>query len=238
MTRAVEHETRQCERGAVWVMACRHQTGGTVFSAQKNNLAKLFSALMSILILSVSVSHAQDSRPRSGHFNQALSVIQNSNWSGTFLSVGPGPAICHGSLTIRFFHLKTESYSGGAQTVSYRHNATFSPATPFFLFCQTIGKGMSVVDLGNCSGSQKATVENGRKVMVPVRTIITKNGGTDAVISTPSCVSDGQGSYKIQRAEHPVTQLEFTDARKRDAVRISIALPGISVTYDLKRAGR
>ena len=133
--------------------------------------------------------------------------------------------------------MKTESFSGGGQTVSYRHNATFSPLTPFFPFCQTLGKGMSVVDLGNCSGSRMATVEGGKKVMVPVRTLITKNGGTSAVVSTPSCVSDGQGGYKIQRAEYPVTQLEFTDARKRDAVRISIALPGISVTYDLKRVG-
>jgi hypothetical protein len=191
---------------------------------------KLFASVMSVLILSVSASQAQD-------FNQALSIIQNSSWSGTFHSVGPGPAICHGSLTVRFFPLKSESFSGGAQTVSYRHNATFSAATPFFPFCQTIGKGMSVVDLGNCSGSRQATVEGGQKVMVPVRTIIAKNGGASAVVSTPACVADGQG-YRIQRAEYPVTQLEFTDARKRDALRISISLPGISVTYDLKRAGR
>lgn len=191
---------------------------------------KLFAGLISILMLSVSGAQAQ------GSFNHALSVIQNSSWSGTFSSVGPGPAICHGSLTVRFFPLKKESYSGGAQTVSYRHNATFSPATPFFPFCQTIGKGMSVVDLGNCSGSRKATVENGRKVMVPVRTLIARNGG--AVVSTPACVADGQGGYRIQRAEYPVTQLEFTDARKRDALKISISLPGISVSYDLKRVGR
>lgn len=196
---------------------------------------KPLAGLMSVLILSVSVAHAEETKSRSGHFNQALAVLQNSSWNGSFLSVGPGPAICHGSMTVRFFPL---SNSGGAQTVSYRHNATFSPATPFFPFCQTIGKGMSVVDLGKCSGSRKATVEDGRKVMVPVRTIITRNGGTSAVVSSPSCVADGQGGYKIQRVEFPVTQIEFTDARKRDAVKISISLPGISATYDLKRAGR
>lgn len=193
---------------------------------------KLFAGLIFVLILSVSGVQAQ------GSFNQALSIIQNSSWSGTFHSVGPGPTVCHGAMTVRFFPLKSESYSGGAQTVSYRHNATFSAATPFFPFCQTIGKGMSVVDLGNCSGSRMGAVENGQKVMVPVRTIIPKNGGTSAVISTPSCVSDGQGRFTIQRAEFPVTQLEFTDARKRDALKISISLPGISVTYDLKRVGR
>ena len=69
---------------------------------------KLFVALMSAVLLSVSVSHAQDTKPpqdtkaRSGHFNQALAALQNSNWSGKFLSVGPGPAICHGSLTVGF----------------------------------------------------------------------------------------------------------------------------------------
>lgn len=191
---------------------------------------KLFAGLISVLILSVSGAQAQ------GSLNQALSVIQNSSWSGTFSSVGPGPTICHGSLTVRFFPLKAESFSGAAQTVSYRHNATFSAATPFFPFCQTIGKGMSVVDLGKCSGSRKAAVENGRKVMVPVRTIIARNSG--AVVSTPACVADGQGGYRIQRAEYPVTRLEFTDARKRDALKISISLPGISITYDLKRVGR
>lgn len=196
---------------------------------------KLFAGLMSVLILGVSVSHAQERQSHSGHFNQALAALQNSNWSGKFLSVGPGPVICHGAITVRFF---SESNSGGAQAVSYRHNATFSPATPFFPFCQTIGKGMSVVDLGNCSGSRKAAVENGKKVMVPVRTIIARNGGTSAVVSTPSCVSDGKGGYKIQRVEYPVTALEFTDARNRNAVKISIALPGISLNYDLKRAGR
>jgi hypothetical protein len=199
---------------------------------------KLFAGLLSVLIWSVSASHAQEIQLRSGPFNHALSVIQNSNWSGTFHSVGPGPSICHGSLTVRFFPLKTEAFSGGVQTVSYRHNAQFSPLTPFFAFCQTIGKGMSVVDLSNCEGSRKAAVEDGRRVMVPVRTIIPKNGGTSAVISTPSCVSDGRGGYRIQRTEFPVTQLEFTDARKRDAMRISISLPGISVTYDLNRVGR
>lgn len=199
---------------------------------------KLFAGLVSVLLWSVSVSHAQETQARSGPINHALSVIQNSNWSGTFHSVGPGPSICHGSLTVRFFPLKTEAFSAGVQTVSYRHNAQFSVLTPFFAFCQTIGKGMSVVDLGNCTGSLKATVEDGRRVMVPVRTIIPKNGGASAVISTPSCVSDGREGYRIERAEFPVTQLEFTDGRKRDAMKITIGLPGIVVTYDLKRVNR
>lgn len=202
-------------------------------------MTKLFAGLMSVLILSASVSHAQESK-RSGHFNHALSLIQNSNWSGTFQSVGPGPTTCYGSLTVKFFPLKTEPFSGGVQTVSYRHNTQFSAANPFFPFCQIIGKSMSVVDLGNCdkSGPKKATVENSRKVMVPVRTIIPKSGGTSAVVSTPTCVADGQGRYSIQRLEFDVQQIQFTDERKRDAMTVTISLPLISVTYNLKRVGR
>jgi hypothetical protein len=201
---------------------------------------KLFAGLIAVLTWSVSVCHAQETRARSGPFNHALSLIQNSNWAGTFQSVGPGPTTCYGSLTVKFFPLKTEPFSGGVQTVSYRHHAQFSSLNPFFPFCQTFGKSMSVVDLGNCdrTGLQKATVENGQKVMVPVRTIIPKNGGTGAVISTPSCVSGGQGRYTIQRAEFEVQRLEFTDDRKRDAMKMAIGLPGIVVTYDLKRVSR
>ncbi|HET7681784.1 MAG TPA: hypothetical protein VFK79_16810 [Xanthobacteraceae bacterium] len=201
---------------------------------------KLFAGLVFVLIWSVAVSQAQDTRSRSGYYNHALSVIQNSNWRGTFHSVGPGPAICSGSLTVRFFSLQKESFSGGAQTLSYRHNAQFSPANPFFPFCQSIGKSMSVVDVGNCDRSflKKTTVENGQKVMVPVRTIIPKNGGTSAVISTPSCVSDGSGRYTVQRVEYELQRLEFTDDRRRDAMKITIGLPGIVVSYDLKRVGR
>jgi hypothetical protein len=200
---------------------------------------KLVTGLMSVLILSVSVSHAE-SQSRSGPYNHALSVIQNSSWSGTFQSVGPGPTTCYGSLTVKFFPLQTEPFSGGVQTVSYRHHVQFSPVNPFFPFCQTIGKSMSVVNLGNCDGNgpKKRTIENGQKVMVPVRTIIPKNGGTRAVISTPSCVSDGQGRYTLQRLEFEVQRLEFTDDRKRDAMKIAIGLPLIVVTYDLKRVGR
>lgn len=99
---------------------------------------------------------------------------------------------------------------------------------------------MSVVDVGNCDRSflKKTTVENGQKVMVPVRTIIPKNGGTSAVISTPSCVSDGSGRYTVQRVEYELQRLEFTDDRRRDAMKITIGLPGIVVSYDLKRVGR
>jgi len=201
---------------------------------------KLLTGLIFVPLVSVSVSHAQETQARSGPFNHALSVIQNSNWSGTFQSVGPGPTTCYGSLTVKFFPLKAEPFSGGVQTVSYRHHTQFSPLNPFFPFCQTIGKSMSVVDLGNCDrlGAKKATIENGQKVMVPVRTIIPKNGGTTAVISSPSCVSAGQGRYTIERSEFELQRLEFTDASKRDAMRITIGLPGIVVTYDLKRVGR
>ena len=73
--------------------------------------------------------------------------------------------------------------------------------------------------------------------MVPVRTIIPKNGGTSAVISAPSCVPDGQGatpsnggSTRLQPGIHGRPQTKCHE--------ITIGLPGMAVTYDLKRAGR
>ncbi len=199
---------------------------------------KLFAGLLSVLILSASVPRLRRaSAPGISLTPYPLFKIQIG--AARSSPVGPGPTTCYGSLTVKFFPLKTEPFSGGVQTVSYRHDTQFSAANPFFPFCQTIGKSMSVVDLGNCdkSGLKKATVEKGRKVMVPVRTIVPKSGGTRAVISTPSCVADGQGRYSIQRLEFEV-QLEFTDERKRDAMTVRISLPATSITYNLKRVGR
>lgn len=205
---------------------------------------KLFAGLMSVLILGVSVSHAQDAQPRGGHFDRALAVIQNSSWSGTFITVGPGVSTCYGTVTARFFPLQAESFSGGVKTVSYRHQVRYSLANPFFIFCETIGRSLSAVNVGDCDRSfpKKSTTENGQKVLVPVRTIIPKDGGTRAVISSPACVQRG-GKYAIERLEFEVKSLEFTDERKRDAMKMTIhvnaaGLPAIILNYDMKRVGR
>ena len=205
---------------------------------------KLFAGLMVALIMSPAGAHAQDAQPRGGYYDRALATIQNSSWSGTFITVGPGPSTCYGSVTARFFPLQAESFSGGVKTVSYRHQVQYSMANPFYLICETIGRSLSAVNVGDCDTSfpRKSTTENGHKVMVPVRTIIPKDGGSRAVISSPACVQKG-GKYAIERLEFEVKSLEFTDERKRDAMKMTIhvnaaGIPAIILTYDIKRVGR
>jgi hypothetical protein len=205
---------------------------------------KLFAGLMSVLILSASVAYAEDTSPRGRYYDRALATIQNSNWSGTFVSVGPAVATCYGTVTAKFFPLQTEPFSGGVKTVSYRHQVQYSLANPFFVFCQTIGKSLSAVNIGDCDTNfpRKPSTENGQKVMVPVRTIIPRDGGKRAVISSPSCVYVN-GHYAIERLEFEVTRLEFTDERKRDAMKMTIhvnaaGIPAIILNYDMKRVGR
>jgi hypothetical protein len=204
--------------------------------------------LISVLIFSASVAHSQGSPPLSGYYYDFLAAIQSSNWRGTFSSTA-GLTSCDGTLSVRFFKMQVEPFSNGVPTVSYRHHAQYSPANPFFLLCQTVGKSLSVVDVGSCGGSfpKKPTTENGRNVMVPFRTIIPKNGGARVVISAPYCVeersADGTLHNKIVRIEYPVTQLEFADDRKRNAIKMKLlidapGLPTISAGYDLQRVGR
>jgi hypothetical protein len=208
---------------------------------------RLLSGLASVLILCASVSVAQEARPRAGNYYDFLAAIQNSSWRGTFSSTA-GLTSCDGTLSVRFFKMQVEPFSNGVPTVSYRHHAQYSPANPFFLLCQTVGKSLSVVDAGSCGGRfpTKPTTENGRNVRVPVRTIVPKNGGTHVVISAPYCIeersADGTLHSKIVRVEYPVTQLEFADG-ERNTMKMQLVidapgLPAINAGYDLKRVGR
>lgn len=203
---------------------------------------------MSILILSASVSHAQESRPHSGNYNNLLAVLQNSNWKGTFNSVA-GLTACYGTLDVKFFPMQAEPFSNGVPTVSYRHHVQYSPLNPFFVICQTLGKALSEVDVGSCDGifPKKPTIENGQNVMVPFRTIIPRNGGSRAVISTPYCYRatgpDGKWRSAVDRVEFEVQRLEFTDNNKRDAMKMTIRVdaegfPLMVLNYDLKRVGQ
>jgi hypothetical protein len=209
---------------------------------------KLFSGLMSILIMSASIAHAQESQARAGYYDNVLAAIQNSTWKGTFNSVA-GLTACYGTLDVKFFPMQTEPFSGGVPTVSYRHHVQYSPLNPFFVICQTIGKALSEVDVGSCGANfpRKPTMENGRNVMVPFRTIIPKNGGSRAVISTPYCYRetgpDGKSHSAVDRLEFEVKRLEFTDIRMRDAMKMTIrvdaeGLPLMILNYDLKRVGQ
>jgi hypothetical protein len=190
---------------------------------------KRLAALLFVLVASASVSHAQSS-------SEVLAALQNSSWRGSFTSGPAGMPTCYGSIDVRFFSMTKEPFAGGAQTVSYRHVAHFSPATPFMPFCETLGTSMSRVDVSGCEKSalMKKTVENGRTVVVPVRTLIARNGGL--VVSTPACVEEN-GRGVVKRMEFTVRDLEFTDARKT-GLQMTLALGAVVSHYNLQRVGR
>ena len=134
-------------------------------------MPRLIAALVFAYVgVSVTQVHAEN-------YNAVLAVLQNSTWHGSFTSGPAGVPTCHGTIDVRFFPMRKESFAGGAQTVSYRHIPHFSVVTPFMPFCETIGTAMSAVNVAGCEKhvlTQK-TVENGRSVSVSVRTLIARD---------------------------------------------------------------
>jgi hypothetical protein len=195
----------------------------------RNRLAALFILL---------ATFAATAPAQAQNFNAVLAAIQNSSWQGSFTSGPAGLPTCHGSIDVHFFGMRKEAFSGGAETVSYRHRATFSPLTPFMPFCETLGTSLSAVDVSGCEklALKRQTVENGRRVTVPVRTLIARNGGRSLVVSTPACVNQN-GRGVIKRLEFTVTNLEFTDAHKR-SLTLTLALGSLVSNYRLERVGR
>lgn len=174
------------------------------------------------------------------NYNAVLAALQNSSWQGSFTSGPGGIPTCHGSIDVRFFGMRKEAFSKGAETVSYRHQATFSPLTPFMPFCETVGTSLSSVNVAGCGklALTKQTVEGGRKVSVPVRTLIARDGGKRLVVSSPVCVEQN-GRGVIKRVEFAVRSLEFTDAARR-SLNLTLALDSLGVVsnYHLERVGR
>src|SRR5690242_12578740 len=179
---------------------------------------------------------AQAQSARAANYNDVLAALQNSSWNGSFTSGPAGAPTCYGSIDVRFFPMRGEAFAGGARTVSYRHQAHFSALTPFVAFCGTIGAAMSSVDISGCEkvANRMQTVENGKRVAVPVRTLIARNGGASLVVSTPTCVNEN-GHPAIKRMEFPVTQINFTD---KNALTMTLSLGAVVSHYDLHRAGR
>ena len=175
---------------------------------------------------------------RAENYNTVLAALQNSNWHGSFTSGPAGVPTCHGSIDVHFFPMRKERFAGGAQTVSYRHQAHFSLATPFAPVCETLGASMSAVNVAGCEklALTKKTVEGGRTVSVPVRTLIARDGGASLVVSTPTCVEEN-GRAAIKRLEFAVRQIEFTDPQKR-SLRLTLALGAIFSNYELRRVGK
>ena len=184
------------------------------------------------------IASLQAHSAHAANYNDVLAALQNSSWQGSFTS-GPGGApTCYGSIDVRFFPLRKEPFAGGAQTVSYRHQAHFSAVTPFVAFCGTIGAAMSSVDVSGCEkvALKMQTVENGKRVAVPVRTLIARNGGSSLVVSTPTCVNES-GHPAIKRMEFNVTQIQFSDPQKRN-LTMTLSLGAVVSHYELHRVGR
>ena len=175
---------------------------------------------------------------RAANYNDVLAALQNSSWTGSFTSGPAGAPTCYGSIDVRFFPMRTEAFAGGARTVSYRHQAHFSALTPFVAFCGTIGAAMSSVNISGCEqvATRMQTVENGKRVAVPVRTLIARNGGSSLVVSTPTCVNEN-GHPAIKRMEFPVTRIDFTDPQRRN-LTMTLSLGAVVSHYELHRAGR
>ncbi len=184
------------------------------------------------------IASLQAQSAQAANYNDVLAALQNSSWQGSFTS-GPGGApTCYGSIDVRFFPMRTEAFAGGARTVSYRHQAHFSAATPFVAFCGTIGAAMSSVNVSGCEqvALKMQTVENGKRVAVPVRTLIARNGGSSLVVSTPTCVNEN-GHPAIKRMEFNVTQIQFSDPQKRN-LTMTLSLGAVVSHYELHRVGR
>jgi len=196
-------------------------------------MAKLLRAAFLFVLTSVLAHQAH-----AENYNAVLAAVQSSNWHGSFTSGPAGAPTCYGSIDVRFFPMRKEAFAGGAQTVSYRHVAHFSALTPFMPFCETIGTSMSAVNVAGCEKSAPTarTVENGRSVTVPVRTLIARNGGANLVVSTPTCVQEN-GKAVIKRLEFSVRNIEFNDPQKR-SLRMTLALGAIVSNYQLQRVGK
>jgi len=186
----------------------------------------------------LAVMSAQAQSARAANYIDVLAALQNSSWSGSFTSGPAGAPTCYGSIDVRFFPMRTEAFAGGARTVSYRHQAHFSALTPFIAFCGTIGAAMSSVNISGCEkiATSMQTVENGKRVAVPVRTLIARNGGASLVVSTPTCVNEN-GHPAIKRMEFPVTRIDFTDPQRRN-LTMTLSLGAVVSHYELHRAGR
>jgi hypothetical protein len=135
------------------------------------------------------------------NFTSTLARIQSSYWTGQWTV--SGIPFCSGPLKIMFFPMRKESFAGGDPTVSYRHFADVSQ-TPFF--CEKPVGHFSPVDFGECGDyfpAKRSPLEGDKRV--PFRTIISKNGGRRAVISSPSCRNG-----RVERRTPNLEELELS----------------------------
>jgi hypothetical protein len=168
------------------------------------------------------------------NFESVLRRIQNTHWKGQFRVNAFGGAIdCRGPLDVASFPMQIENFSNGVPTVSYRHHADFSQTPPGF--CRDLAGSLSPVAVGQCGPNfpMKYSQREGKRV--PFRTIIPRDGGRTAVVSSPSC----DPSLNVTRQELNLARLELSDHDKTLQVTIEFEVPLLGeiaeLTYVLHR---
>lgn len=147
------------------------------------------------------------------NFTTTMGEIDGSYWSGHWTVKNiPG---CSGRLKILFFPMQKERFSGKNPTMSYRHYADVSQN---LLGCKAAVGHFSPVNVGNCHAvfpSKRSPLEGDKNV--PVRTIISKDGGKMAVISSPSCKNG-----KVERKSPVLEELKLSPDKNHLQVTIRI----------------
>lgn len=181
--------------------------------------------MMSLLVLFTGAFQQAFAQAPQENFNQILSKVQNANWAGHF-RLKVGGTICDGPLTVKFFPMQVEDFSQGAMTMSYRHHADFSGNTD--LLCTGLAAKLSPVDVGQCEAIFPMKYNPDEGMNVPFRTIIPRNNGKTAVISSPSCNSQRQ----VERQELNLKQAVLSPDQNQLTLTIQIKVAFITVNVD------
>lgn len=190
---------------------------------------KISILLISTILTLSSLANAQAKNPQQQvNFNQVLNQVQDSDWVGHFEFNALGLLKCSGPLSVKFFPMVVEDFSDGAQTMSYRHDADFS--NNLNPLCNTLGKKFSVVDVGSCDKEfpKKFSVDEGQ--YVPFRTIIPREGGKRAFVSSPACGANG----KVKRSELELMRLDLSPDQQQLEITIRLHIEQLGANVDLK----
>ena len=202
---------------------------------------RILMAALATVVLAMSLV-AEDVQANQENFKSVLRRIRNTHWNGYFI-VQPNDELpvdlsfldpanifksikegieerfaCSGPLDVYFFPMQVEKFSRGIPTVSYRHHADFSNTG---ILCQLMAGTKSPVDVGSCDSYFPKKFNPREQADVPFRTIIPRNRGKSAVISSPSCENG-----RVERKELKLDKLELTHNDRQLTVTIKLMIPG------------
>jgi hypothetical protein len=193
----------------------------------------IVKSLLLIMTLVHSVAAFSQNSPQQENFNIVLAKIQDSMWKGQFWIKGFGPLTnCSGPIQVEFFPLTTEDFSDGIQTVSYRHHADFSNnVNPF---CKYIASRLSPVDVGPCEDIFPMKYDKYENQNVPFRTIIPRQEGLTAVVSSPSC---NKQKHEVKRQELKLAKTLLLNNEQTLEIEIQMTVLGqiVHLTYLLEK---